>query len=180
MSEERLHPAIAGAQPMHRAEKDPEASLFEGVYRERFDDILGRYPDRRAALLPVLSMAQELRGWLSEETIRRVAELLELVPAYVRSVASFYTMFKLQPVGKYLIQVCTSIACDLCGAEGVLEKLLATTGTRPGEISDDGKYTVIEVECLGACGFATVVQVNDRVYENVTAEDVEGLLEELS
>jgi NADH-quinone oxidoreductase E subunit len=174
-----LHPAVAGAQPSQRAEKNPEAPLFEGAYQERFDNILTRYPDKRAALLPALHMAQELRGWIAPDTIRRVAELLDLTPAYVRSVASFYTMFALRPVGKYLSQVCVGIGCDLCGAEDVVEKLLEATGTRLGETSADGVYTVVEVECLGACGFPTIVQVNDRVYENVQAADVEGLLKEL-
>ena len=180
MSEERLHPAIAGAQPMHLAEKNPDAPLFEGAYRQRFDDILTRYPEKRAAIIPVLAMAQELRGWISAETIERVGELLDLTPAYVRSVASFYTMFKLQPVGKYLIQVCTSIGCDLCNGHEVLQAFLEATGTRMGEISDDGLYTVIEVECLGACGYATVVQINDQVHEDVKPEDIPGLLEELN
>ena len=174
-----LHPAVAGAQPSQRAEKNPEAPLFEGDYRDRFERVLSRYPNKQAALLPVLNMAQEIRGWLSPQTIARVAELLELTPAYVRSVASFYTMFSTRPVGKHVIQVCTGIGCDLCGAQAIVDKLLEATGTRIGEVSKDGKYTVVEVECLGACGFPTVVQVNDRVFENVKAEDVEGLLAEL-
>jgi NADH-quinone oxidoreductase E subunit len=174
-----LHPAVAGAQPSQRAEKNPEAPLFEGDYRDRFERVLSRYPNKQAALLPVLNMAQEIRGWLSPQTIARVAELLELTPAYVRSVASFYTMYSTRPVGKHVIQVCTGIGCDLCGAQAIVDKLLEATGTRIGEVSKDGKYTVVEVECLGACGFPTVVQVNDRVFENVKAEDVEGLLAEL-
>lgn len=178
MSEE-THPAIAGAQPSQRAERDPDAPLFEGKYQDRFEKILTRYPTRRAAILPVLNMAQEVRGWISPDTIRRVAELLELTPAYVRAVASFYTMYNLRPRGRYLIQVCTNIGCDLCGAEGVLEGFLEATGTRIGETSEDGLYTVVEAECLGACGFATVVQVNDRVYESVGADDVEDVLKEL-
>ncbi|UCF20139.1 MAG: NAD(P)H-dependent oxidoreductase subunit E [Gemmatimonadota bacterium] len=176
---ESIHPAVCSAQPSQRADKNPDAPLFEGAYKERFDHILSRYPNKRAALLPVLNMAQELRGWLSPATITRVAELLELTPDYVRSVASFYTMFQLRPVGRHLIQVCIGIGCDLCGAEEVVEDLLEATGTRIGETSRDGKYTVVEVECLGACGFPTVVQVNDKVYENVKPEDVEGLMKEL-
>jgi NADH-quinone oxidoreductase E subunit len=174
-----MHPAIVSAQPSQRTEKNPDAPLFEGEYQDRFERILSRYPNKRAALLPVLNMAQALRGWLSPETMRRVAELLDLTPAYVRSVASFYTMYQLRPVGKYLIQVCVGIGCDLCGAEDVVERLLELTRTRIGETSEDGKYTVVEVECLGACGFPTVVQVNDSVYENVKAADVSGLLKEL-
>ncbi len=174
-----LHPAVAGAQPCQRAEKKPDAPLFAGSHQQRFDHILSRYPNKRAALLPVLAMAQELRGWLSPETLKRVAELLELTPAYVRSIASFYTMFQLRPVGRHLIQVCVGIGCDLCGAEGVVERFLEATGTRIGEVSEDERYTVVEVECLGACGFPTVVQINDQVHENVNVETVESLLKEL-
>jgi len=171
-----MHPAIVSAQPSQRAEMNPDAPLFEAEYQDRFEKILSRYPNKRAALLPTLNLAQELRGWLSPETMTRVAELLDLTAAYVRSVASFYTMFATRQVGKYLIQVCAGIGCDLCGAEGVVERLLELTNTRLGETSADGKYTVMEVECLGGCGFATVVQVNDQVYEDIKAEDVEGLL----
>ncbi|NIR42952.1 MAG: NAD(P)H-dependent oxidoreductase subunit E [Gemmatimonadetes bacterium] len=174
-----LHPAVVSAQPSQRDEKNPDAPLFEGEYQDRLEKILSRYPFKRAALLPVLNMAQQVRGWISPDTIKRVAEILELSPAYVRSVASFYTMFQLRPAGKYLIQVCTGIGCDLCGAEDVVEGLLKATGTRIGETSADGKYTVVEVECLAGCGFPTMVQINDRMYENVKAEDVEGLLKEL-
>ncbi len=174
-----MHPAIVSAQPSQKAVADPDAPLFAGEHKDRFDKVLTRYPDKRAALLPALNLAQEIRGWLAPETLTRVAELLDLTPAYVRSVATFYTMFATRPRGKYLIQVCAGIGCDLCGAEDVTERLLEATGTRLGETSEDGKYTVVEVECLGACGFATVVQVNDQVYENIKAEDVEGLLKEL-
>jgi len=174
-----MHPAIVSAQPSQRAVADPDAPLFAGEYKDRFEKILTRYPNKQAALLPALNLAQEVRGWLAPETLTRVAGLLDLTPAYVRSVATFYTMFATRPRGKYLIQVCAGIGCDLCGAEDVTERLLEATETRLGETSEDGKYTVVEVECLGACGFATVVQVNDQVYENIRAEDVEGLLKEL-
>lgn len=170
------HPAVAGAEPSQRAERDPDAPLFEGVYRDRYEKILTRYPNKRAALLPVLHLAQEVRGWISPQTIARVAELLELTPAVVRSVASFYTMFNLQPVGRYLVQVCTNVACDLCEAEAVFERFLAETRTRPGDLSADGRYTVVETECLGACGFATAVFINERFYESVTPEKVPSIL----
>ena len=174
-----LHAAIAGAQPSQRAERNPDAPLFEGEYEDRFRKILSRYPNKRAALLPVLAMAQEVRGWISPETIERVGALLDLTPAYVLSVASFYTMFNLRPMGKYQIQVCIGIGCDLCGAHDVVEKFLETTATRIGETSENGLHSVVEVECLGACGFPTVVQINDQVFENVKADDVAGLIGEL-
>jgi len=157
-----------------------DAPLFEGPYRERLDKILSRYPNRQGALLPVLALAQEIRGYLSPESMAVVAEVLELAPAYVRGVATFYTMYHQRPVGEQLVQVCTNVACNLCGGDEVLHAFLAATGTEPGQTSADGKYTVIEAECLGACGFPTAVQVNDRYFENVTPEDVPAILERLA
>lgn len=173
------HPSGAPAYPYMLPEKDPEAPLFEGPHRARFDKILTRYPDRRAALLPVLNLAQEVRGHVSPETMDRVAALLELPDAYVRGVATFYTMYNKQPVGRFLVQVCTNISCNLCGADDVLAAFLEHTGTEMGEISADGDFTVIEAECLAACGFPTCVQINSRYYENVTPADVPALLARL-
>ena len=173
------HPAVAGTLPYQRAERNPDAPLFEGPYRERFAKILSRYPEKRAALLPVLAMAQEIRGHLSPETMEEVAKALDLAPAYVRGVATFYTMYNKAPVGRYLIQVCTNVCCNLCGADDVLAAFLAHTGTEPGEISEDGRFTVVEAECLGACGFPTVVQINEHYYENVTPADVPAILASL-
>lgn len=173
------HAAVAGTLPYQIADRDPEAPIFEGPYAERLEKILSRYPDRQAALLPALHMAQEIRGHLSPRTMDEVAEKLLLPPAYVRGVATFYTMYNLQPLGRYLIQVCTNISCNLCGGDEVLEAFLEATGTEMGEISADGRFTVIEVECLGACGFPTVVQINERFFENVKVADVPAILERL-
>lgn len=173
------HAAVAGTLPYQIAERAPEAPLFEGPYAERLEKILSRYPDRQAALLPALHMAQEIRGYLSPDTMDEVAEKLLLPPAYVRGVATFYTMYNLQPLGRYLIQVCTNISCNLCGGDAVLEAFLEATGTEMGEVSADGRFTVIEVECLGACGFPTVVQINERFFENVKVADVPAILEML-
>jgi NADH-quinone oxidoreductase E subunit len=161
------------------AEKHPEAPLFEGEYKERLDKILTRYPDKQAALLPALSLAQEIRGHVSPETMDRVAELLDLSPAYVRGVTTFYTMYNRRPVGRYLVQVCTNISCNLCGAEEVLETFLRYTDTELGETSDDGNFTVIEAECLAACGYPTCVQINSRYYENVTPDEVLKIVDHL-
>jgi NADH:ubiquinone oxidoreductase subunit E len=109
----------------------------------------------------------------------RVAELLELSPAYVRGVATFYTMYNKRPVGRYLVQVCTNISCNLCGADDVLAAFLRYTNTEPGAVSEDGNFTVIEAECLAACGFPTCVQVNERYFENVTPADVPTIVEKL-
>ena len=173
------HPAASASHAYMLEAKDPEAPLFEGAYRERFDKILSRYPEKRPALLPILNLAQELRGHLSPETMSEVAALLDLDPAYVRGVATFYTMYNKRPVGRYLIQVCTNISCSLCGADEVLEAFLEHTGTELGETSEDGLFTTIEAECLAACGFATCAQINSRYFENLSAADVPAVIERL-
>lgn len=170
------HPGASSSYPYQLAVKDPDAPLFEGPYRERLEKILSRYPERRAALLPTLAMAQEIRGYLSAETMEEVAKVLGLAPAYVRGVATFYTMYNKAPVGTYLIQVCTNVCCNICGGDEVLEAFLQHTDTEPGEISADGMFTVAAAECLGACGFPTVVQINERYFENVTPEAVPDIL----
>lgn len=173
------HPAGVASYAYMKADKDPEAPLFEGPHRERFEKILTRYPEKRAALLPTLALAQELRGHVSPETMDAVAKLLDLPDAYVRGVATFYTMYNKKPVGRFLVQVCTNISCNLCGADEVLAAFLRYTDTEIGETSKDGDFTVIEAECLAACGFPTCVQINSRYYENVNPEDVPQILERL-
>ena len=176
----RIHPAVASAQAFQVAELRPTERLFEDDEgRERLEMVVSRYPEKRAALLPMLGYAQERNGWVSPENMEEIAAALELTPAYVRSVATFYTMYNKHPVGRHLIQVCTCISCHLLEAEAVFEKFLEHTGTRPGEVSEDGRFTVMEAECLGACGFATAVQVNDRYFEGVKPDDVPAILEEL-
>jgi NADH-quinone oxidoreductase E subunit len=171
------HASGAGTMPYMLADKAPEGPLFEGAYKERFEKILTRYPTKRAALLPALALAQEIRGHVSPESMDRVAELLELTPAYVRGVATFYTMYNKAPVGRHLVQVCTNISCNLCGAEEVLAAFLRYTDTEIGETSEDGSFTVIEAECLAACGYPTCVQINSHYYENVTPQEVPRIVE---
>jgi NADH-quinone oxidoreductase E subunit len=173
------HASVAGTFPYMLPVKEPEAPLFEGPYKERLEKIRTRYPEARAALLPALNLAQEIRGHVSPETMDRVAEILDLPSAYVRGVATFYTMYNKRPVGRFLVQVCTNISCSLCGADDVYRAFLEATGTEPGETSDDGEFTVMEVECLAACGFPTAIQINSRYYENVTPADVPALIDRL-
>lgn len=173
------HPSVAGTLPYQLADRDPEGPLFVGPYAERLEKVLSRYPDRQAALLPALHIAHEIRGHVSPQTMDEVAARLELPPAYVRGVTTFYTMYNLRPLGRYLIQVCTNISCNLCGGEDVLEAFLEATGTEAGAVSADGRFTVMEVECLGACGFPTAVQINEKYFENVKAGDVAGIVEGL-
>lgn len=173
------HPAAAPSYPYVLPGKNPDAVLFEGPYLERFEKIKSRYPTARGALIPTLNLAQELRGHVSPETMDEVAALLGLPSAEVRGTVTFYTMYNKRPVGKFLIQVCTNISCSLCGGEEVLNAFLEHTDTELGQTSADGNFTVIEVECLAACGFPVPVQINSRYYENVRPEDVPALLQRL-
>jgi NADH-quinone oxidoreductase E subunit len=173
------HASGSATMPYMLPEKNPDAPLFEGEYQERFEKILSRYPTKQAALLPALGLAQELRGYVSPESMDRVAELLDLSPAYVRGVATFYTMYNKRPVGRFLVQVCTNISCNLCGADDVLDTFLSQTDTELGQTSADGNFTVIEAECLAGCGFPTCVQINSEYFENVTPDEVPKILEHL-
>jgi NADH-quinone oxidoreductase E subunit len=152
--------------------------VFTGDVRRRLDDLLKRYPNGRAALLPALWMVQETRGWISDEAMIEVAGVLGLTAAYVKGVVTFYTMYHQHPVGRHFIQVCTTTPCNLCGAEGVVDALLKHTGCDTlGATSADGLFTVVEVECLGACGFATPVLIDEDFVESVTPQKVPELLE---
>jgi NADH-quinone oxidoreductase E subunit len=158
--------AIAAYQP-----------VLTGPRQQRLDEIVARYPNRRAALLPALWLVQEAHGWIPDEAMVEVAQVLGLTPAYVKGVVTFYTMYHQHPVGRHFIQVCTTTPCHLCGAEGVVDAFLRHTGCGElGATSPDGRFTVIEVECLGACGFATPVLIDDDFVESVTPEKVGDLL----
>mgnify|MGYP000184111132 CR=1 FL=1 len=135
---------------------------------------------KRAMLLAALYIAQEQFGWLSDEAIRRVAERLDLTVGQVKSTASFYTMFKLQPQGKYRLQVCEGLSCYLVGgAEPIINYVAEKLGIRPGETTPDGKFTLEVVQCLAACGTAPAIKVNDDLYENMTLSAIDQLLERL-
>jgi len=165
----------------HGAHHDvPHVPVFTGERRAELDRILARYPSKQAALLPALWMLQDARGWVSEAGMEEVAVALGITPAYVKGVVTFYTMYHQHPVGRHFIQVCTTTPCNVCGAEDVVKSLLEHTGCEDlGLTSADGRYTVIEVECLGACGFATPIMINNEFVESVTPESVPRILSEL-
>ncbi|MBC7258446.1 MAG: NADH-quinone oxidoreductase subunit NuoE [Chloroflexi bacterium] len=156
-----------------------EVHVLSDKVKSEIQQLKARYPHPNSALLPALALAQKEHGWLSPEVLEEVAEVMELSPAQVGSVASFYTMFNRRPVGKYLIQVCTNVACSLLGAEHLVEHLKQKLGIGVGETTPDGRFTLLEVECLGSCGTAPVMQINDTYYENLTAEKVDQILAEL-
>jgi NADH-quinone oxidoreductase subunit E len=138
------------------------------------------YPEgSRSAVLPALRLAQERYGWLSPDAFREVADALELTPAYCQSVASFYDMFDLAPVGRHRVEVCTNVSCALYGAQQVLEAFEAELGCRAGETSDDGAVTLRTIECLGGCGWGTVVAVDREYRLRVQPGDAGAIVEEL-
>jgi NADH-quinone oxidoreductase subunit E len=137
---------------------------------------LGRYEDRFSAIIPCLYKAQEENGWISTEVIDALAKEMDLPHARIWEVAKFYTMFNKEPVGKYHIQVCCNISCCMAGGREMTEFICKKLGVKENEVSENGKFTVSRVECLGSCDTAPMMQVNDEYYENLTEESVEKLL----
>ena len=138
-----------------------------------------QYPESRSAVLPALRLAQEEHGWLSREALMEVGEALGLTPAYCMSIASFYDMFHLEPVGTHTVEVCTNVCCGLINAQAVLDAFEQELGVAPGETTSDGAITLRAVECLGGCATPTIVAVDHRYREWVTPGDVPAIVEEL-
>jgi NADH-quinone oxidoreductase subunit E len=146
---------------------------------KKVEELRKRFPNSKALTIPVLWMVQEEHGWISDQAVEEVAKLLELPVNHVYGVVSFYTMFNRKPVGKYHIQMCTNVSCQLLGAERLSEYVCRKLDVRVGETTQDKKFTVTEVECLGSCGTAPMMQVNDDYYENLTEEKIDELLRRL-
>ncbi|MCG6963771.1 MAG: NADH-quinone oxidoreductase subunit NuoE [Acidobacteria bacterium] len=152
---------------------------FDDDMEKRIREILKRYPTKQAAVLPLLWMCQERWGWTSPGIMNAVAERLELAPAFVEGVVTFYTMYQTEPPGKYLLQVCTTLSCQLCGTSGLVDHLKERLGIDFGETTRDGRFTLLDVQCLGACGEAPIIQVNNDYYTELTPEKLDQLLDEL-
>jgi NADH-quinone oxidoreductase subunit E len=147
---------------------------------DRIQEERAKYPPgSRSAVLPALRLAQEEHGWLSPDVLREVADALEVTPAYCRSIATFYDQLHTAPVGRHLVEVCTNVSCAVVGAQQVLEAFESGLGCHAGETSEGGAYTLRAVECLGGCGWATVVAIDDRYRLHVQPDDVVALVEEL-
>jgi NADH:ubiquinone oxidoreductase subunit E len=149
---------------------------FTPENKRKFDEILERYPVKRSALLPALSLAQEQFGYLSQEVMEYLATLLDLTPAQVHDTASYYAMYRFQPEGRTLLEFCTTLSCSLGGAEDLLQSTCRKLGISEGGTSGDGKFTVKRVECLAACGGAPAVQVSGAWLEAATEADVDRVL----
>jgi NADH-quinone oxidoreductase E subunit len=151
--------------------------MFSKTVLKEIDEIREKYPDRKSALLPSLYVAQQEFGWLSHEAMSCVAKALNLPEAMVRGTASFYSMFKHKPLGRHLIQLCTNVSCMILGAEKLVDFLSKKFGLQPGETTQDGRFSLVIMECIGACGTAPAMLVNTDFYENLTEKNIEEILE---
>lgn len=152
---------------------------FSSESEAEFQKTVARYANKTAATLPVLWIAQNQFGWLSPEVMELVAEKLELPYARILGVASFYTMFKLKPTGRFHVQICRNLSCAMFGAEKATERVCKKLGVKPGETTADQMFTVEQVECLAACGMAPVVQVNTDYYGDMKGDKLEQLVDVL-
>jgi NADH-quinone oxidoreductase subunit E len=148
-------------------------------FHAEVQELKDSYPDWRSATLPALRLAQERHGYLSPEALRETAAALGTTPAFCESVASFYDMFHLAPVGRHMVEVCTNVSCALAGAQQVLEAFEQELGVSAGETSEDGAFTLRPIECLGGCGWATIVSIDEHYRTHVKPEDVPAIVEEL-
>jgi NADH-quinone oxidoreductase subunit E len=164
-------------------DQQPDSFAFTAENAARAKQIIAKYPPRRqaSAVMPLLDMAQrQHRNWLPQAAMNRVAEMLEMPRIRVYEVATFYTMYNLAPVGEHLVQVCTTTPCWLRGSDDVVAACRAKLGIELGETTADGKFTLIEVECLGACVNAPMMQINDDYYEDLTADGTTAVLAALA
>ena len=154
--------------------------MFGGEFEKTVDEIVGRYPEPRAALLPVLWEMQRRRGWIDPQCESWAAERLGTSPAQVHGAVTFYTMYKQRPMGRHHLQVCTTLSCMLRGSDELMEHLQNRLGINPGEVTADGKFSLVRVECLGSCGTAPMFQLNDDYHEDLTLDKVDALLDGLT
>jgi NADH-quinone oxidoreductase subunit E len=162
-----------------QTEKKTVKKILSSKFYEEMKKLEPRYPTKVALLLPALHAAQDETGWLSPDVMEEVAAYIGIHPAQVREVASFYTMYNLKPVGKYHLKICTNVACCLRGADELVEHVEKKYDIRCGETSRDKKITLMEEECLGACGTAPAMMLNDDYHENLTKESLDQLLDRL-
>ena len=156
-----------------------DAVKFSDESLKKFHEIVGRYPHKNAAMLPVLYLAQKEFGYISPEVMEYVAEIMGVPVARVLGVVTFYTMFNMKPIGRHHIQVCRTLPCALAGTERITEAIKKKLSIGVGETTADGRFTLSEVECLASCGTGPMMQVNDDYYENLTEKSVGEILDRL-
>jgi NADH-quinone oxidoreductase E subunit len=147
--------------------------------KKKIEEIASRYASKEAALLPVLHLVQHEKGFISQQEEKQVAELLAIKPIKVKEVVTFYTMFNQQPIGKYHIQVCSNLSCSLLGAESLIQHLKDKLGIEVGATSEDNRFTISTVECLGACEKAPCMMINFDYYEDLDKDKIDDILDKL-
>jgi len=160
-------------------ERRDQPYLTEEMKHELSSKYFPRYPTKRAVLLPALHTVQHAYNWIPTQAMEEIAAFLELAPAEVLDTATFYEEYWLKPKGKYLLQVCRSLSCEICGSREITGHLQQKLGLELGETTADGRFTLIELECLGSCGTAPAVLCNDVLYEDVTVQMIDELIEKL-
>ncbi len=158
---------------------DEEKYELSDALIEKLKELTKKFPEKRSAMIPGLHLIQDELGWLPDAAIRKFAEILDVAPNKVYGVATFYSMFNLSPVGKYHIHICRNVTCQLLGAKSIIQHLSEKLAIKPGETTKDGMFTLTLVECLGACGGAPAMMINDKYYENLTVQKVDEILQNL-
>ena len=154
--------------------------MYDADFEQLADETVVKYPQPRGAVMPLLHMVQEREGYVTLAGEQWIASKLGLTPAFVHGIATFYTMYRTSEVGEYLLQFCTTLSCMLRGADNVVEHIKDKLGIEVGETTEDGKFTLVTVECLGSCGTAPMMQVNDDYYEDLDLARVDALLDGLA
>jgi NADH-quinone oxidoreductase E subunit len=153
--------------------------MFSQEIMNEVAELESRYPERKSALIPLLHLIQREKGWISTESMDWVAEHLDLSPVHVQGVTTFYTMFNTKPVGKYFLQLCRTLSCELRGSREIRAHISKRLGIESGETTADGLFSLLEVECLGACGTAPAMMINNDYYENLSIERIDEILTQL-
>lgn len=151
--------------------------MFSGRAAQELASLTEKYPEKRSALLPALNLAQRELGWLSQDALKAVAEALDIPPSIVKGVATFHVLFKRAPSGRHMIQLCTNVSCMLFGADTLLELLRKKYGLAPGGTSEDGRFTLLVMECIGACDEAPAMLVDADLHGNLTEQRIIEILE---
>lgn len=164
--------------PSQHKTEDKQYALTEKLIK-KINEIAEQFPEKGSALLPSLHVIQDEFGWVPYKAVRQLADILEIAPNKIYGVLTFYTMFNTEPVGKFHIQICRNISCSLMGSKNIVEHVSNKLHIEPGETTKDGEFSLSLVECLGACGSAPVMMINDTYHENLTEEKVDKILESL-
>lgn len=153
--------------------------MYGAEFENQADALIAKYPRAKQAVMPLLHLVQERDGWISLQAESWIAGKLSLTPAYVHGISTFYTMYRTAPCGKHMLQVCTTVSCMLRGCDRLLDHIKESLGIEIGETTEDGLFTLINVECLGSCGTAPVIQVDDDYYEDMDIPRADALIDAL-